>query len=80
MKRHRDRALASMAMLIAGLTAITTAQAATPPEIRVDYAYYSPESLVIKRYGWLEDEFKAGSRADQMGAEPRQQSRARVPE
>ena len=37
---------------------MAAAYAATPPEIRVDYAYYSPESLVIKRYGWLEDEFK----------------------
>ena len=35
------------------------ARAATPAEIRVDYAYYSPESLVIRHFGWLEDEFKA---------------------
>jgi sulfonate transport system substrate-binding protein len=27
-------------------------------EIRLDYAYYSPESLVIKKQGWLEEEFK----------------------
>jgi len=52
------RTLARMAVLATGIAAVTLAQAATPPEIRVDYAYYSPESLVIKRYGWLEDEFK----------------------
>ena len=44
----------------AGLaTAGARAQAGAPlTELRLDYAYYSPESLVIKRYGWLEDEFK----------------------
>lgn len=33
------------------------AAAAVPEEIKVDYAYYSPESLVIKRNGWLEQAF-----------------------
>ena len=33
-----------------------TAQAAE--EVRVDYAYYSPSSLVLKRFGWLEEAFK----------------------
>lgn len=32
---------------------------AAPKEIRLDYAYYNPASLVIRRFGWLEDEFKA---------------------
>lgn len=27
-------------------------------EVRVDYAYYSPSSLVLKRFGWLEEAFK----------------------
>jgi len=27
-------------------------------ELRLDYAYYSPSSLVIRRFGWLDDEFK----------------------
>ena len=27
-------------------------------ELRLDYAYYSPSSLVLKRFGWLEDDFK----------------------
>jgi len=29
--------------------------ASTPREIRLDYAYYSPTSLVLKRFGWLEE-------------------------
>jgi hypothetical protein len=42
------------------LAAVATAGAAEQPrEIRVDYAYYSPPSLVLKRFGWLEQEFKA---------------------
>lgn len=32
--------------------------AEAPKEIRLDYAYYSPSSLVIRRFGWLEEEFK----------------------
>ncbi|KAB0636932.1 ABC transporter substrate-binding protein [Burkholderia stagnalis] len=56
MKPSWNRALRGVALFAAVLA---TAHAATPPEIRVDYAYYSPESLVIKRFGWLEDEFRA---------------------
>ncbi len=29
-----------------------------PEKIRLDYAYYSPTSLVLKQFGFLEDEFK----------------------
>jgi sulfonate transport system substrate-binding protein len=35
-----------------------TAQDA-PDSIRVDYAYYNPSSLVLRRFGWLEEEFAA---------------------
>src|SRR5690625_6133588 len=28
-----------------------------PEEIRLDYAYYSPTSLVLKEFGWLEEAF-----------------------
>jgi sulfonate transport system substrate-binding protein len=34
-------------------------QVARPTEIRLDYAYYNPSSLVLKKFGWLEEEFKA---------------------
>ncbi|WP_052255081.1 aliphatic sulfonate ABC transporter substrate-binding protein [Salinicoccus sp. YB14-2] len=29
-----------------------------PEEIRLDYAYYSPTSLVLKEFGWAEEEFE----------------------
>jgi sulfonate transport system substrate-binding protein len=32
--------------------------AAAPKEIKLDYAYYSPLSLIIRKNAWLEDEFK----------------------
>ncbi|MDD4963998.1 MAG: aliphatic sulfonate ABC transporter substrate-binding protein [Gallionella sp.] len=35
------------------------ALAEEPREIRLDYAYYSPSSLVLKHFGWLEEEFKS---------------------
>lgn len=35
------------------------AQAAPLTELRLDYAYYSPTSLVLRRFGWLEEAFKA---------------------
>ena len=31
----------------------------TPEKIRVDYAYYNPSSLVLRRQGWLEEDLKA---------------------
>lgn len=35
------------------------AAAAPLEEIRLDYAYYSPTSLVLRRFGWLEQAFRA---------------------
>jgi sulfonate transport system substrate-binding protein len=29
-----------------------------PKEIRLDWAYYSPPSMVIRKFGWMEEEFK----------------------
>ncbi len=43
--------------LVAMIAAPAWAAAAAPAELKIDYAYYSPESLVIKRNGWLEQEF-----------------------
>lgn len=33
-------------------------QAAPASELRLDYAYYSPTSLVLRRFGWLEEDLK----------------------
>ncbi|MBB5417573.1 aliphatic sulfonate ABC transporter substrate-binding protein [Paraburkholderia atlantica] len=62
-ERNRNRrgwlktAAAALAFGIFG--AAHTAHAAPLDELKLDYAYYSPESLVIKRNGWLEQEFAA---------------------
>ncbi|GAA1265443.1 aliphatic sulfonate ABC transporter substrate-binding protein [Pseudonocardia aurantiaca] len=37
------------------------APAASGVQVRLDYAYYNPESLVIKEQGWLEQELGPGS-------------------
>jgi len=61
MKRTLRALLIGATLLTGALAGNSTAYAAAPAvptELHVDYAYYSPESLVIKRFGWLEDEFK----------------------
>ena len=45
--------------LAIALAAVGIAHAEAPKEIRVDYAYYSPPSLVLKKFGWLEQDLKA---------------------
>ncbi|MBU9487428.1 aliphatic sulfonate ABC transporter substrate-binding protein [Burkholderia multivorans] len=61
MKLSWFRAWQAAAAFAVALAAVASprAHAAAPAEIRVDYAYYSPESLVIRHFGWLEDAFKA---------------------
>ena len=54
---RRQVLLSTLALTFA--TAFGNAYAAgNPKEIRIDYAYYSPPSLVLKKFGWLEEEFK----------------------
>ncbi|WP_341649653.1 ABC transporter substrate-binding protein [Thauera humireducens] len=48
--------LAAAGVLLA--TGLTHA-ADRPAEVRLDYAYYSPPSLVLKKFGWLEEDLKA---------------------
>lgn len=58
----RARGLSNLLKIIAAALALClfgTTQAAPLAELKLDYAYYSPESLVIKRNGWLEQEFAA---------------------
>ena len=53
----KSTALLSLAGLASGVS--FSAQAANAPEeIRLDYAYYSPTSLVLKHFGWLEEQLK----------------------
>ncbi|MGQ9367666.1 aliphatic sulfonate ABC transporter substrate-binding protein [Azospirillum sp. A39] len=44
---------------LAGSMAPGAARADQPSEVRLDYAYYNPVSLVLKEKGWLEEELKA---------------------
>ncbi|HEV2109031.1 MAG TPA: aliphatic sulfonate ABC transporter substrate-binding protein [Thermomicrobiales bacterium] len=48
----------SMASLVAPLASgLNNRVAARADTIAVDYAYYNPSSLVLRRFGWLEEEF-----------------------
>ena len=47
-----------IAAILIPLATLGVARAEVPAEIRVDYAYYSPTSLVLKRFGWLEEDLK----------------------
>jgi sulfonate transport system substrate-binding protein len=47
----------TLGLMSAAPQAALAADAAAPQELKLDYAYYSPESLVIRRKGWLEQEF-----------------------
>ena len=49
---RQSKPLLAAAVLLAALG--STAQAAAPVEVRLDYAYYSPTSLVLRHFGWLE--------------------------
>ncbi|NHZ40275.1 aliphatic sulfonate ABC transporter substrate-binding protein [Massilia aquatica] len=57
MKRRNLLQLAALSVLPG------VASAAPLRELRLDYAYYSPTSLVLRRFGWLEEEFKADGTA-----------------
>ncbi|WP_019577331.1 aliphatic sulfonate ABC transporter substrate-binding protein [Curvibacter lanceolatus] len=56
----KRRTLLSNGAALLALPALS--QAAAPlKELRLDYAYYSPSSLVLKRFGWLEEDLGKSS-------------------
>ncbi|MFJ2987657.1 aliphatic sulfonate ABC transporter substrate-binding protein [Collimonas sp. NPDC087041] len=55
-RRHFLRISAAGAAWLAAPLSASAAE--TPKEIRLDYAYYSPPSLVLKKFGWLEEDLK----------------------
>jgi len=55
-RRHVLQLAGAAAAGLAGAT--SRAQGAPLTELRLDYAYYSPTSLVLKRFGWLEEDFR----------------------
>ena len=54
----KRRSLLQLAASGAALAALP-ARAAPLAELRLDYAHYSPTSLVLRHFGWLEEDFKA---------------------
>jgi sulfonate transport system substrate-binding protein len=60
MRKHGVSLLVLLALLLPALGHGSSARAAEKPkEIRIDYAYYNPSSLVLKKFGWLEEDLKA---------------------
>jgi sulfonate transport system substrate-binding protein len=59
MKRRSLLQLAASGAALSALPAFSSsARAANLEELRLDYAYYSPTSLVLRHFGWLEEAFK----------------------
>ena len=55
----KRRTLLQVAGAVASLTGPALLRAAEPlKELRLDYATYSPSSLVLKRFGWLDEDFR----------------------
>jgi len=48
------RLLAAATALALGLQPLAQAAESVPAEVHLDYAYYSPVSLVLRHFGWLE--------------------------
>ena len=67
------------AALLAGAVALP-ATAADLDTVTLDWAYYNPVSLVLKKEGWLEEALEAGRDPGPVGAEPGLEQGARVPQ
>lgn len=50
----RVKLLIGASVLALGLQPMAYAAESAPAEVKLDYAYYSPVSLVLKHFGWLE--------------------------
>ena len=50
----RVKLLLGASVLALGLHPLAYAAETAPAEVKLDYAYYSPVSLVLKHFGWLE--------------------------
>lgn len=50
----RVKLLISASVLALGMNPLAFAAETAPAEVKLDYAYYSPVSLVLKHFGWLE--------------------------
>ncbi|NUU00435.1 aliphatic sulfonate ABC transporter substrate-binding protein [Herbaspirillum robiniae] len=50
---------AALGAAMLGAAPLPARAAQAPKTIRLDYAYYSPPSLVLRKFGWLEEDLKA---------------------
>ncbi|HEX4858848.1 MAG TPA: aliphatic sulfonate ABC transporter substrate-binding protein [Usitatibacteraceae bacterium] len=59
----RRQFLSRTAALVVAAAFVPLASAQALPEVRLDFAFYSPTSLVIRKFGWAEQEFaKTGTK------------------
>lgn len=58
MKTIKKLMLAAIALIGGATLSLPAGAAELPTEIRLDYAYYNPVSLVLKDKGWLEEDLK----------------------
>lgn len=58
MTMTRRALLSALALVLAATLAAAPPARAQVKEIRLDYAYYNPLSLVLKQKGWLEEDLK----------------------
>ena len=47
----------SLGILLLGALAVPSFAADKPARVGLDWAYYNPVSLVLKKHGWVEEEF-----------------------
>jgi sulfonate transport system substrate-binding protein len=59
MKIHATRRAVLFAATVLMMGSGMATAAETIKELRVDYATYSPTSLIVRKMGWMEEEFKA---------------------
>ncbi|MBA4382865.1 MAG: ABC transporter substrate-binding protein [Sideroxydans sp.] len=58
MSKLLQRLLSTLGALAVLTTSTLAAAANVPAELRVDWATYNQTSIVLKKFGWLEEEFK----------------------
>jgi sulfonate transport system substrate-binding protein len=54
----KRRSVLQLAAAGSATLALPTLRAADLKEVRLDYAYYSPTSLALRRFGWLEEDLR----------------------
>jgi sulfonate transport system substrate-binding protein len=59
MRRFISKSILCISLALGLIPSGYVSAAPLPSELSVDYSYYNPLSLVLKRFNWLEDEFKA---------------------